>query len=61
MRYIAIMDGTVSNGFERASDAASFANRHVATIDQEATIAQLKAGDTVLIRAACPRVILKAA
>lgn len=61
MRYIAIMDGTVSNGFERASDATAFANRHVATIDQEATVAQLKAGETVLVRASSPRVILRAA
>lgn len=59
MRYVAIIDGSVANGFERAGDAASFARRHVANVDEENIVAQLKGGEAVIIRASSPRVVLR--
>lgn len=59
MRYVAIIDGTTTNAFERAGDAASFASRHVANIDQESVVAQLKGGAPVIVSASSPRVILR--
>lgn len=59
MRYVAIIDGTVSNGFDRAGEAANFARRHAPNIDQESVVSQLKGGEAVIVRANSPRVVLR--
>lgn len=51
-QYIGITDGKVTNGFDRAADAASWAKAKHPVLDEEGLIARLKAKDTVLVRTA---------
>lgn len=61
MRYVAIIDGSVTNGFERAGDAASFARQHAPAINEEDTVLTLKSGEPVVVRSGFPRVVLRKA
>lgn len=49
-QYIGITNGKVTNGFDRASDAAAWAKAKHPILDEEGFIARLKARETVLVR-----------